>query len=283
MNTRFSTPKILHQTWKNSDIPHPLSEYRSKWLRVTPEYIQKFYTDEDLRNVIRKYFPQYLTFYDRMTHNIERVDFARYAILYQFGGVYADLDTIPIKCIDGWLSTGAIILGSEPREHAKVYGRDVLICNAFMISPPQHEWWLDLMDYIVTNYKPDISPVDTTGPLVMTQFYEATANLPNYHYLLADKSTSPQDLTNLVTENTVIITDPCRFFPVTNTQYSQKNQSGFEHVSEDCDIDRDSYVAHVWTNTWVPNTVVNNVWRWAPLVLGIIILVILVWLFMKNK
>jgi mannosyltransferase OCH1-like enzyme len=211
------TPRLLHQTWKNYDLPNSLRFYQQRWKDLGYEY--RFYTDEDLRNVIQTYFPHYLKTYDSFTHNIERVDFARYAILYVFGGIYADMDTVPTKPLDPFLKFNKIVLGSEPIEHTqKYYNRRYVICNALMISPPHEEYWLSLMKYIVANYEKNYEPVYNTGPMAMTYHHEKY----------------PLDL------DRVILTTPCTFFLITDTQ----------EISKECNIE-DAYVMHMWNNSWV--------------------------------
>lgn len=215
------TPHILIQTWKTHSLPDVFEKYRQEWISYTPNFKHILFDDKEIRDFIIKYFPNYLKKFDSFTFNIEKVDFFRYAILYVLGGVYADLDTHPIKPIDKWVNLNKIVLGREPIEHANTLyeGREVVLCNAFMISPPKQVFWLNFMDFIMENYKPNYKPVFTTGPMAMTYFYEKY----------------PEQF-----ENT-IITDPCVFFPLT----------GQRKVSKFCSLEKDSYVLHEWENSWV--------------------------------
>lgn len=90
-------PKIVHQTWKTKTLPNIYVENSERWKRMHPNYLYFLYDDQDLRNIVKGAFPEYLDFYDKMTSNIERVDFSRYVMMYVYGGIYTDLDTIPIK------------------------------------------------------------------------------------------------------------------------------------------------------------------------------------------
>lgn len=226
---------------------------RDKWLAMTPGYDHPLYTDEDLREVIRTHLPQYLRAYDSFTQPIERVDFARIALLYVYGGVYADLDTEPLKPIDVWVDKNTIVLGREPLEHARtLYKREVVLCNAFMISPAKQQLFLDFLDYIVAHYEPYYKPVENTGPMAMTKFYEAHPNA----------------------FSSAIITNPCVFFPII----------GDGTVSKECNIN-DAYVQHLWHNTWTTKgagdwvkTYGRNVRLWTLILLALfIVLWIVLW------
>jgi len=228
----LSTPYIFYQTWKSTNLPDNFAENRKKWLTILPSsrWSTPLFTDIDLRNLVKDNFPRFLKAYDSFTENIERVDFARYVMMY-LGGMYADLDTYPLKNIDVWVEMDKIVLGREPIEHARdIYNREVVLCNAFMISPPRQKLWIDLMEYIIDRYEPHYRPVYNTGPMAMTLFLESHPNL----------------------FEDVIITDPCVFFPLLGDGRT---------VSKTCDLNRDSYVVHVWSNTWVSNPFKDPRWK----------------------
>jgi mannosyltransferase OCH1-like enzyme len=226
------TPRIIWQTWKTKDfkkLPKKFMAYSREWRRLHPTFEYHLLDDDDLRNTVSKVVPQYLDKYDNFTATIERVDFARYALLYDKGGVYADLDIHPLKNIGRWVDMDKIVLGCEPSIHAtQNYGRDRVLCNAIMISPPHQEYWLKLMDFIIDHYEHYQNPVYTTGPMAMTALYEKN---PSLH-------------------NDMIITEPCIFYPML----------GDGKMAEEC-LGKESYVVHVWENTWVPKGVFSDV-RW---------------------
>ncbi len=247
------TPKKIWQTWKSnnpSQVPLKLYRYTQKWKKLHPDYEYHLLDDDEIRTIVREVVPHYLDDYDGFTHTIERVDFARYALLKQQGGVYADLDTNPLKSIDVWVNKNKIVFGCEPKEHAeKLYGRNKVICNALMISPPGEEFWKDLMDFIIDNYEHRYRPVENTGPLAITKFLESPTG---------QKYTSQ-----------IIVTDPCVFYPLKRDNT----------VSKECDI-KESYVEHVWENTWVkpwyqdPMWFNARYWTW-----GLIIVFVALWLW----
>lgn len=254
-----STPKILWQTWKSDkldDVPEKLKGYILKWKKLHPEYAHYLLDDDDLRNIVKKVVPKYLNVYDSFTHMIERVDFARYAILYKYGGVYADLDTLPLKPIDKWVEEGKIVLGSEPYEHAqKIYNRERVVCNALMISPPGQQFWKELMDYIIRNYEHRYKPVENTGPMAITRFMES-------------------DGKKFEKNGDVIVTDPCVFYPLKSDN----------KPSDRCNLN-DSYVMHVWENTWVSKWYQDPMWfnrRYWTYGLSVLVVVMIIYYLMKK-
>lgn len=250
----------LWQTVKDkNNIKPELQEYKRKWINLHPtcEYILT--DDSDNRKLIDKYFPEYLRFYDSLTFNIERVDFARLAMMW-IGGVYADMDTFPIKNIQPYVNASKIVFGCEPEEHASlIYNKDKVICNALMISPPKKRFWKLLMRYIVAKYEHNYKPVSNTGPIAITNFYEEF----------------PEEWSD------VIITDPCVFYPLKSDNTISKQCS-----SQGPSFPKESYVAHVWDNSWVPKVWYKDpiIWnkRYWVYILLIILVAVIVFSQMKK-
>ena len=60
-------------------------------------------------------YPQYVPLFQSYSDPLERADAIRYFILYEFGGIYADLDMEFLKPLDSLLNQGyPYILGDEP-------------------------------------------------------------------------------------------------------------------------------------------------------------------------
>lgn len=236
--TQPLTPRIIHQTWKTQSVPHTLREYAESCKRVNPSYAYRMYTDSDLRDIIVSAFPQYIMAYDGFAHNIERVDFARYAILYTIGGVYADLDMQCVSPFDKYVALSRPVFGDEPVEHRDTLygGRSHVICNALMISPPKQQIWLDIMDWIVQNYNPTNNPVYNTGPMALTLLYES---IPSAY-------------------SQSLITSACEFYSQTD-RMTTKTQQGIPYISMECNNDQNQPVAvHRWAHTWIPQASQNS-------------------------
>ena len=210
----MTTPFKIHFTWKNNDIPPKFVNIINKWRELHPNYEIHYYTDDDIDKYIDK-FPQFKTSFNNMLVKIEQVDFFRYLILYNEGGVYSDLDVLPLKKIDDFVILNKIIIATEPIEHAKRNNIDIMYCNALMISPPKQIFWLKLCEYITDNYEFSKGPVKNTGPIALTNFINTNNNF------------------NIEKIN------PCIFMPLTS-----------RGISKECNIEN-SYTIHLWNNSWV--------------------------------
>jgi len=88
--------ETLPSHWKSS---------QEAWKKFHPTWEYKLWTDEDNRQLIESKFNWFLPIYDSYPYNIQRADAVRYCILYEFGGVYSDLDLEPVKPIDAIFET----------------------------------------------------------------------------------------------------------------------------------------------------------------------------------
>jgi hypothetical protein len=236
-------PKIIHQTWKRKDLPQKFSQRVQQWIQLHPDFEYMFYDDDDLYNLVKQHFPKYLTFYNEMSSMIERVDFARYIMLYVSGGIYADIDTTPLKNIEPLLNTNKIFLDSEPKEHHK---DGELISNAIMLSPltsSSRLFWRSLLDFIVSTYEHHESPVDTTGPKAIKRFFTA---FPSFRKSVRiGNSCTLNGLTNKMTDLSLTI-----------------NNIKLDGVAEACYSRLDEmYVVHLWDNSWVGTKWTDPRWK----------------------
>lgn len=237
-------PKIIHQTWKTKILPEKYKEYSKRWQLLHPDYEYILYDDKDLEDLVRKAFPNYLDFYiNGISSNIERVDFARYVMLYSKGGIYADIDTIPIKNFDILLENyNKILLEQEPKEH-RTEGRQ-LLCNSLMVSPINGKtmyFWRKFLEFIVDTYEPNLSPVDTTGPFALRRFANVFKNFSDY-VIVNNTSCFFNSVTNRITNNNITIFDDSG---------RTVNLKGISSECAKCKDRNNIYAAHLWDNTWV--------------------------------
>lgn len=170
-------PRLLHQTWKTNVPPAELVPYIESWRVHNPGWGYKMWNDTAALSFLEEEYPWFHKHIENFKSGVEKADILRYFILYHFGGVYADLD---MECLRPWEPLLArhdrsmqCALGAEPHAHAKKQGeRNLLLCNALMISAPKHPFWEAVFNALldkVPQVKADAaygawsSPVDTTG------------------------------------------------------------------------------------------------------------------------
>ena len=93
----MSIPRIIHQTWKSTQVPEAFREFQRKWQALHPGYEYRLWTDDDNRTFVEREFPEHVPLYRSFTREIFRADLVRYLYLAKFGGIYVDLDVEPLR------------------------------------------------------------------------------------------------------------------------------------------------------------------------------------------
>ena len=114
--------------------------------------------------------------FDNYKSEIQRADAVRYFLLYEYGGVYADIDFEALKSMNSFIDENGhskdgikngCIIGQEPFEHAHIlYNKKRLICNAIMISCAKHPFWLLVFQELML--RKNIKTVRATGPKMLS-------------------------------------------------------------------------------------------------------------------
>nr|AEX62747.1 uncharacterized glycosyl transferase [Moumouvirus Monve] len=99
-------PNILHQIWIQGydKIPDDLKKYFINCQKVNNNFEHILWDDDKIRKLlIDKFDPEYLETYDYFKVPAQKADFARYAILYTYGGIYLDMDMVCRKNLESLL------------------------------------------------------------------------------------------------------------------------------------------------------------------------------------
>lgn len=91
------------------------------------------WSDEDIEEFMKTKYPKFYPTFKAYDKNIERIDVVRYFILYEFGGIYADMDYECVQNFESLLPPGKVSIGT-PTNWQKFQ-------NALMASPPKHPFW----------------------------------------------------------------------------------------------------------------------------------------------
>lgn len=183
-------PKIIHQTWKNNNLPEPHRTLSETWKAFLPDWEYILWTDEMNRQFVIEHFPDFLEKYDSYPKNIQRADAIRYLLLKKYGGLYVDLDFECLENIEFLLENSDFIAGKEPYWHAERFGRPYIICNAFMASTPDNNFINFLCNELITYPSMEVnSPIDilnSTGPFLLTDIYDRYSDKANIRILEPD-------------------------------------------------------------------------------------------------
>lgn len=175
-------PRIIHQTWKDHDIPEHLRIMQDSVIKNNPKYTYMFWTDEDIKNFIDSEYNNITAFYKSLTYPIQNIDFARLLILYHFGGIYIDLDSMCYGGLDDLLGFPVSISNTE--KHKAYSSHYPFVLNNAFMSAEKNNHFIKKVIHDVIGYEdpPDylayasFNPICTkilrsAGPLRVTESY----------------------------------------------------------------------------------------------------------------
>lgn len=91
-------PGYIHQIYYPIRSPTPSARHHIKiqtWKDLNPRVTHMLWNETAVVDLIKSDHPKLLSVYHSYGHWVQRIDLAKYVILYRFGGWYVDLD---IRC-----------------------------------------------------------------------------------------------------------------------------------------------------------------------------------------
>ena len=161
-------PKIIHQIWIGPKTPP--TKFMNTWKEKNPEFTYIRWNEEEIKTRLLKL---------RCKEKIQEIeemcgkaDILRLEILYEYGGIYIDADSICIEPIDDLLMNTKAFASYEHEEIRKG-----LISNGTIGFPPKHPLIKKALEWIENN---DVSQKKTgkrawmtVGPTLLTKMYNS--------------------------------------------------------------------------------------------------------------
>lgn len=174
----MAIPKIIHHIAPvDENVWHPTwRPCLNTWFKHFPEgeYKHIMWNDsDDIDSLVKDKFPEYWDYYKNLPFHIMKIDFSRYCILYEYGGIYSDMDLLCYENFFHFLDSDLILLESYPEFYNE------FVINCLMIGSQKNKFFLDCIKESVKKYNefgnniPDeaepyyVSPI--TGPLLISE------------------------------------------------------------------------------------------------------------------
>ncbi len=175
-------PRLIHQTWRDRAPPAEMARLQRTWLELNPRWHHRLWTDADVRRLIERCAPWFLSAYDAYPEPIMRVDAFRYFLMFHVGGVYVDLDFECLRPIDELVRGGGVLVALEPDEHLAepvvgASGLPRVVGNAFLASVPGHPFWPHVFAWL-RKTRPQREPLEATGPFLLTRALDSWDGAP---------------------------------------------------------------------------------------------------------
>ncbi|XP_053394301.1 uncharacterized protein LOC123537963 [Mercenaria mercenaria] len=184
-------PHIIHQMYADEMIPEMYINHVKSFIKHNPTWEYRFWTDESGRRLLQKHHPYLVKVYDDFGSSVKRSDLLRYAVLYEFGGFYADLDMDNLRPLNITTMKYSCIVPVEPFEHSALLNNmNFLMNNAIMSCRAKHPFFKLLLTDL-QSVNPSGYPVGTTGPGYVTRKF-----IRYNHISLADAGRNKTDWTS---------------------------------------------------------------------------------------
>lgn len=177
VNNKIMIPKIIHQTYKNYDLPETYKMCQAEIKKLHPDFEYRFYTDDDMNRLMKTEFPEYYDKFNELPRMIMKIDMFRYFLMYKYGGLYADMDYLMFKPFD-ILNEKVVI----PTNRDLDDNRLTSLGNCIFASVPNHLFWKSLIDTLFTIDRKNLpfsgfdNVIKSTGPMFVFNMYNEYLN-----------------------------------------------------------------------------------------------------------
>jgi hypothetical protein len=157
-------PRIIHQTWKDKNLPPIIYKLVSEnicFLKMNG-YELMFWTDEMILKLISEEYPNFYNIYKLARTGVQKGDIARIILVYHYGGIYIDLDVLILKDFAKILdmNSNKLYITYEPLgQTTALYNSDKYICNAFFAANKNNNMLRAILNTIpeyIKNYTENI-------------------------------------------------------------------------------------------------------------------------------
>lgn len=171
-------PKIIWQTYRYpyENLEQYILNATKTWQDMNPEYEYRYMSDLDALQFIKENFDQeWVDIFVNVPLGVMRGDLWRYMVIYIYGGVYADLDTLCLKPISSWMK--------EEYDMIICPENDVHLCQWTFAATPKHPIIKTVLDCIKEGFKsPDYTEEHyvhkLTGPAIWTYGIRKAIGIP---------------------------------------------------------------------------------------------------------
>lgn len=174
-------PKTIYQTWYTTNIPGPIQESIDQMKDQNPDYKYVLFDDDTMRDFIQtSYSKQILEIYDVLKVGAAKADLWRYLVLYKYGGIYLDIDSV-------WKGSFNSIISENDKAVISRENNDDLFVQWCLMFEPGHPILRYAIEKACTNilFRSQDNIVFLTGPIVYSEAVNTTLS-PHKIYSMTD-------------------------------------------------------------------------------------------------
>jgi mannosyltransferase OCH1-like enzyme len=171
-------PLIIHQIWFQG-IENIIQPYKNCFIRTikfleNTKWKHYFWDKQKIEDFILKEYPDYWNIYNKCHILVQKLDVARYIILYHYGGCYMDMDMEILKDFINLIDINDELIFSL----VKIGGYN----NGILFSSKNNKFWFDFLKNIdnkinLIKFDNMINVQLSTGPFNFTNFINKNKNI----------------------------------------------------------------------------------------------------------
>lgn len=179
-------PQVTHQIWFQGwdQLPEKYHGYTEKLAILNQNWEHMKWDEEGLRVECAKFSPEALDKFESFPQMIQKVDFGRYVVLYNYGGVSVDCDAECLRPLDKipYIDKFDLVVSKnslnrvENRVASFGLSKDLtMLNNATICCTKEHPLMKQFIEFLIKNESwNENEAIDTqlrTGPLIMSVFF----------------------------------------------------------------------------------------------------------------
>ena len=194
-------PSTIHQIWWQgcSRIPSKYKRNCSSWQALNPDMTYVCWDERQVLDLLNEATPDLVPILQAYPYMVQKIDIAKYVILYIFGGVYVDMDMEPKKPLATLLhrfNTKGFIVAHHNTQRGMIFlskliglKSDYLINNAMIATEKGHPIMHDILTNCLrsskrmafwNNFLPRVMSISlTTGPTAFTNVVVRNSKNPS--------------------------------------------------------------------------------------------------------
>lgn len=190
----MSIPSILWQTHKTKALPSNSPTHIHSWLTLNSDLAWNYMDDVDVRNFFEQTFTDdIVAMFNELPVPVMRADLWRIAIVYVYGGWYADLDVECVEPMIMWTkptdtlvvgietdggNLGNYMFGATPRHPALLRVIETMldfhVTKKYQNSPtPVQDYAQNIFDFVIRSWIAENSTDTTVNVLPRSYFNES--------------------------------------------------------------------------------------------------------------
>jgi len=165
-------PKLVMQTWKTCEVPKEWKLGQASVKAMFPSWTYILMNDKDMYEFVRVQFPELFQGFCELPYTIQRIDLFRYLWLYEYGGLYIDLDyEVRVSFEHLLVPTNALYVLHTSNMHNSIN----IFTNSLIACRPKLQFLYDIVVDAITvksNWhliSQHIHVMTTTGPIAFTR------------------------------------------------------------------------------------------------------------------